>query len=69
MPPSEIAVVNRGGRKFRAYFTGFYNIETQSYQYRVILPEVEVSLVTIDFSRNVLRQHLRTGKPILIVPP
>jgi len=67
-PPGEICVINRDGRTFRAYFTGLYNTLRHTYQYRVLIPNVELSLVVIEFTRRQLREYNRTDMPILIEP-
>jgi hypothetical protein len=77
IPPGEITMVNLDGDVFRARVSrrnGFggpeflYNPAKQAFQYRVIIPNVEVSMVVVDVTERELRHHLLTGTPVLIRP-
>jgi hypothetical protein len=77
IPPGEITMVNLDGDVFRARasqrdgVTGreyLYNPAKQAYQYRVLIPNVALSMVVVDVTERELRHHLLTGTPVLIRP-
>jgi hypothetical protein len=68
-PPGEIRVVNPESRAvFRAHPTGLYAPMKDAFQYRVKIPGVELSLVTIDVTSRELRAFLFDGQPIPVKP-
>ena len=68
-PPGEIRLINRRGHKFSAYFTGNYNFRSDTYQYRVQLPDVRISAVVINVDSCNLRKFIHGNKPIKVGPP
>ena len=77
IPPGEIVMINANGRKFKAHpshrenFTTFqteylYNPAKATFQYRVQIPGILISMVVIDVSEAELRRFVNTGKPVLI---
>lgn len=78
-PPGEIVMMNREGKIFRAHVCErrnpvtneqewLFNPIKRTFQYRVHIPGVELSLVVIDVTRQQLRDHIRTSIPIPIIP-
>jgi hypothetical protein len=65
--PGEIVMVNAGGRRFRAHPTGV-RTSRDTFQFRVHIPGVELSMVVQDVSRQELRVYGRTRVPIPIKP-
>lgn len=58
-------VSEREGWHGREYL---YHPAKQAFQYRVIIPGVDVSFVVQDVTERELRHHLLTGTPVLLRP-
>ncbi len=75
IPPGTIEARNYRGQVFYADAVRNqlgeyrYNIATSSFQYRVRIPNIIVSMITIDVSEGDLREFVRTGKPVTIPKP
>lgn len=79
IPPGEIVMINTSGRKFKAHpsyrpnnrsmdIEYLYNPAKAAFQYRVQIPGIAISMITIDVSETELRKFVNTGKPVLIRP-
>lgn len=78
IPPGEIRLINREGKKFTASPSTrinakgetewLYNPFKQAFQYRVNIPGVLISMVTVDVTERELRKYLQNGTPVVIRP-
>ncbi len=68
-PPGEIRVINPVSRVvFKARPTGLYAPSKDAYQYRVMLPGIEESLVVIDVTTAELVEFMFDSEPIPVKP-
>jgi hypothetical protein len=76
-PPGEITVVNIDGRRFKAIPSRrnglggaeyLFNPSKDAFQYRVQIPGIILSMVTVDVTKRELQEFVKTGKPVLIRP-
>ena len=77
IPPDEIQVINQDNKRFRATASFRMNGTEKewlfkpiinAFQYRVVIPGMAFSMITIDVTCRELRKYLSTGKPVLIKP-
>lgn len=67
-PPGEVTMINHSGHVFRAHPTGVFHPRQKSFQYRLQIPGVKLSLIVVTLTEAQLNSYLRTLTPILIVP-
>jgi hypothetical protein len=72
IPPSEIQARNIRGQVFYADAVRNqlgeykYNVAEAAFQYRIRIPGIILSMITIDVPENELREFVKSGKPVTI---
>ncbi len=72
IPPGEVQARNYRGQLFWCDAVRNregeyrYNVAKSAFQYRVRIPGIIVSMITIDVSEGDLREFVRSGKPVTI---
>ena len=79
IPPGEIITINHRGTRFKAHpsyrcnavsseMEYLYNPAKATFQYRIEIPGILISLITIDVTERELLEFVNSGKPVRIKP-